>query len=166
MSGSQLNEAVRKQVRSFFRMLSLLFFSLLMSVVLFLIAVVIAAYVREPESHKLDTILLVVAPISSGALIMVANRLFVGRVNAAKNKEKLYEKMDAYRGAVIFRYMLLDGAAFIPLVAYLFTENKVFVAVGMVVISLFLLYRPGLERFIREMELNAVEAQVMRDHSK
>jgi Na+-transporting NADH:ubiquinone oxidoreductase subunit NqrC len=166
MSEAQINAAVRKQVRSFFRTLTLLFISLLTSVVLFLAAVVIAAYVREPEKHDLDTILLIVAPISSAALMLIANRLFSARVNSAKTKDKLYEKMDDYRAAVILRFMLLDAAAFVPLVAYLLTENKAFLAIGLVVITMFLLYRPGLERFIREMELNTLEAQVMRDHSK
>jgi len=65
----------------------------------------------------------------------------------------------------MLRFMLLDGAAFVQLGASILTENRIFLAVALVVATLFMLYRPGLERFIKDMALNDVEAKVMRDHA-
>lgn len=38
-------------------------------------------------------------------------------VKFAREAQKLYEKMDAYRGATVVRFLLLDGAAFVQLIA-------------------------------------------------
>jgi hypothetical protein len=166
MSTPKVNEAVRKQVRQFFSQLTLIFFGFLSSIFLFLLSVLIVAQTADPKSHDLDTLLLISAPLSSMALILVSHRLFLARAKSAREAEKLYEKMDAYRGATVIRFLLLDGAAFIQLVAFFLTENRIFLPIALVVATLFMLYKPGLERFIRDMELNTVEAQVMRDHAQ
>jgi hypothetical protein len=163
---STVNEAARKQIRQFLNQLTLVFVGFLASIFLFLIAVLIVSASADPKSHDLDTVLFISAPLSSMALILIAHRLFLARVKAARDAEKLYQKMDAYRGATVLRFVLLDGAAFVQLIAFFLTENRVFLPIAVVVATLFLLYRPGLERFIKDMELNAVEAKVMRDHSK
>ena len=81
------------------------------------------------------------------------------------NLEKLYEKMEAYRGAIVLRFLLLDGAIFIQIIAYLMTENKLFVVLSVVVVSMFMLYRPNAKRFAKEMDLNTLESEVILDHS-
>ena len=164
MSAPKVNDAAKKQVRQFFNQLTLIFIGFLASIFLFTIAVLIVTATADTKSRDLDTLLLISAPLSSMALILVSHRLFLARVKVAKNAEKLYQKMDAYRGALILRFMLLDGAAFLQLIAFFLTENRVFILIAIVVATLFMLYRPTLERFIRDMELSSVEAQVMRDH--
>ncbi|HEX2898766.1 MAG TPA: hypothetical protein VHS96_03505 [Bacteroidia bacterium] len=164
MSTPKVNEAVRKQVRQFFSQLTLIFIGFLASIFLFLVSVLIVSQTADPKSRDLDTLLFITAPLSSMALILVSHRLFLGRVKVARSAEKLYEKMDAYRGATVLRFMLLDGAAFVQLIAFFLTENRIFIPIALAVATVFMLYRPGLERFIRDMELNEVEAQVMRDH--
>lgn len=167
MSGPKVNEAAKKQVRQFFNQLTMIFVGFLASILLFLISVLIVSATADPKSHDLDTVMFISAPLSSMALILIANRLFVARLRAAKDAEKLYQKMDAYRGATVLRFMLLDGAAFAQLIAFFLTENRIFLPIAVVVATLFLLYRPTMERFIKDMELNQVEAQVMRDlHQK
>jgi hypothetical protein len=166
MSAPQINEAARKQIRQFLNQLNLIFWGFLASIVLFLIAVIIVSYNADPKSHDLDMVMMISAPLSSMALIVVAHRLFLARVKAAQTSEKLYQKMDAYRGAILIRFVLLDGAAFAQLIAFFLTENRLFIPTALVVATIFFLYRPHLERFIKDMELNAVEAQVMRDHSR
>lgn len=164
MAAPKVNEAARKQIRQFFTQLTLIFVGFLSSIFLFLVSVLIVTAMADPKSHDLDTILLICAPVSGMGLILVANRLFAARIKAARQSEKLHQKMDAYRGASVLRFMLLDGAAFLQLIAFFLTENRVFIPVAIVVATLFMLYRPSLERFIRDMELNPVESQVMRDH--
>lgn len=161
----KVREAARQQIRQYFRQLTFLFVGFLASIVLFTVSVVIVSAEADPKSHELDTILLVCAPLSSMALILVGNRLFLGRIRPARTAEKLYQKMEAYRGALVLRLMLMDGAAFVQLIAYFLTENRVFLPIALVVATLFMFYRPSVERFIKDMELAGVEAQVMRDHS-
>ncbi|MBK9449709.1 MAG: hypothetical protein IPN95_09885 [Bacteroidetes bacterium] len=166
MSTPKVNEAVRKQVRQFFNQLTLIFIGFIGSIFLFLLSVLIGAQSADPKSHDLDTVLFISAPLSSMALILISHRLFLARAKSAREAQKLYEKMDAYRGATVVRFLLLDGAAFVQLIAFFLTENRIFLPIALVVATLFMLYRPGLERFIKDMELNEVEAQVIRDHSQ
>lgn len=165
MSRSQINETVRKQVRQYFTQLTLIFAAFLAGMILFLISVLIVAQTSEPKSQAYDMALLISAPLSSMALLLIAHRLFQARVKRAQTAEKLFEKMDAYRSGMMLRFMLLDGAAFIQLGAFMMTENRIFIAISLVVATLFMLYRPTLARFIRDMALSEVEAQVMRDHA-
>lgn len=163
---AQINEAARKQVRQFFSQLTLIFVGFLASIALFLVSVLILASLAEPSSSDLDTALFITAPLSSMALVLVSHRLFLGRVKVARTAEKLYQKMEAYRGAAMLRFLLLDGAAFIQLIAFFLTENRVFLPIAVVVATLFVVYRPTVERFIQDMQLSEVEAQVMRDHAR
>jgi hypothetical protein len=166
MSKPLINDAARKQVRQFFSQLTLIFVAFLLGIILFMISALIVSQAGDPKSHDLDTLLFITAPISSMGLLLIAHRLFLGRVKRAQGNEKLYEKMDAYRSATMLRFMLLDGAAFLQLGAYLMTENRIFLVIAMVVVTLFMLYRPTLERFIKDMALTDVEANVMRDHAR
>jgi hypothetical protein len=166
MSTPSINEAARKEIRQFFTQLTLLFIAFIAGIFLFLISVLIVAQQADPKAQDLDLVLLISAPISSMGLLLVAHRLFLGRLKRAQEAEKLYQKMDSYRSATMLRFMLLDGAAFVQLGAFLLTENRIFIAVAMVVATLFMLYRPTMERFIKDVGLNAVEAKVVRDHAQ
>ena len=165
MAKREINPKVQKQVKGFFRQLNMLFGVFLAGVLMFLVSVMIVVYYREPENHDLDLILLIAAPISTAALLLISNRLFASRLKSAMNLEKLYEKMEAYRGAIVLRFLLLDGAIFIQIIAYLMTENKLFVVLSVVVVSMFMLYRPNAKRFAKRMALNDLETEVILDHS-
>jgi hypothetical protein len=166
MSSPQINEAARKEIRQYFTQLTLIFIAFIAGIFLFLISVLIVTQAGDPKSHDLDTILLISAPISSMGLLLVANRLFAGRVKKGQEAEKLFEKMDSYRSANMLRFMMLDGAAFVQLGAFVLTENRVFIAIAMVIATLFMLYRPHMERFIKDLALTDVEAKVIRDHAQ
>jgi hypothetical protein len=157
---------VRKQIRSYFRQLNTIFGAFLAGIVLFLLSVMIAVYYQGAIESEYDTVLLFVAPLSGMALMLMGYRLFRGRLLGAREGEKLHQKMDGYRSAVVVRMILLDGAAFIQLVAYAMTSNKIFIAFALVIATSFMLYKPGLERFIKDMDLSDLEAKVMRDHGK
>ena len=165
MSRPPINEAVRKQIRQFFNQLTLIFVAFLAGIFLFLISVLIATQSGDPKAQGLDMVLLITAPLSTMGMMLFANRLYQGRVKRAQDEEKLFQKMDAYRSATMLRFLLLDGAAFVQLGAFLLTENRVFIVVAIVVTTVFMFYRPHLERFVKDMALNDIEAKVMRDHA-
>lgn len=165
MAKREINPKVQKQVKGFFRQLNMLFGVFLAGVLMFLVSVMIVVYYRVPENHDLDTILLFAAPISTAALLLISHRLFMSRLKSAGELEKLFQKMEAYRGAIVLRYLLLDGAIFLQIIAYLLTENKLFVVLSVVVISMFMLYRPNARRFTKEMALSELETEVIMDHS-
>lgn len=160
----ETQQQVRKQIREYFRQLNTLFGAFLAGIILFLFSVVIAVFYQGAMDPEYNQFLIFAAPLSGMALLLLGYRLFRGRVNGARAGEKLHQKMDGYRSAMVVRMILLDGAAFIQLVAYVMTDNKLFIAFALVIATSFMLYKPGLERFINDLELSDVEAKVMRDH--
>lgn len=160
----KINEEAKKQIKNYFRQSRYLFFTFLIGLVLFLITAYIVIYFQDALNPEYEKYLIFGAPLSGAALVLMSYRLFIGRVNVAKTAEKLYEKMESYRSGMVLRYILLDGAAFIQMISYIMTGNKLYLALCVVIMSLFFTVRPSIERFIKEMELNDLESKVMRDH--
>ena len=100
----KVNEAAKKQVRQYFNQLTLIFVGFLASILLFLVSVLIVSASADPKSHDLDLVMFISAPLSSMALILIANRLFVARLRAAKEAEKLYQKIDRNMDRLIKTY--------------------------------------------------------------
>jgi hypothetical protein len=157
-------EAVRNEIKSFFRQLNTMFGVFLAGVFLFLVSVQIVVYFQGALDASYTRFLYFGAPLSGVALILMAQRLAEGRFKGGRGNFKLHEKMDAYRAGAVLRMIVLDGAAFIQLIAYVFTDNKLFLLLALAVITVFFMSRPSLERFMKDMELNEVEKKVMRDH--
>lgn len=160
-----VNEEARRQIRAYFRQLNYLFGVFISGVVLFLITAYIVVYFQGGMNDAYNDFLIVGAPLSGIALILMSYRLFLGRVKQAREREKLYQKMEGYRSGQVLRMVILDGAAFIQLIAYIMSDNKLYLALCLGVMTVFFLSRPTLEKFISDLRLSDVEAQVMRDHA-
>lgn len=157
--------AARKEIKDFFRQLNTMFVVFFAGIFLFLMSVVIVVYFQGGLDVSYTKFLWVGAPLSSIALVVIAGRLADGRFKGGRGDRKLYEKMDAYRSGTVLRMVILDGATFVQLIAYVFTADKLFLLLALVVGLVFLMYRPSIEKFSRDLELNDVEKRVMRDHS-
>ena len=157
-------EAVRAEIKRFFRQLNTMFGVFLTGVFLFLVSVQVVVYFQGALDPTYTQFLYFGAPISGVALIVIAQRLAEGRFKGGRGALKLHEKMDAYRSGSVLRMIVLDGAAFLQLIAYVFTDDKLFLLLALAVVTVFFMSKPGLERFMRDMDLNEVERKVMRDH--
>lgn len=160
----KINEDARRQIREYFRQLNVLFIAFVSGIILFLVTGYIVVYFQEPLNPEYADFLIFGAPLSGIALIMLGYRLFLGRVKNARSAEKLFVKMEGYRSAMVLRLILLDGAAFVQIIAYIMTGERVYPFLCMGILTVFILTKPGLERFISESQLGEVEAKVMRDH--
>lgn len=161
---SKVNPEVSKHVRSFFRQSRILFGVFLAGIVLFLVTAYLVVLYQGALNPEYDIFLTFGAPLSGIALVIIAYRHSIGRVKTARQAERLYEKMEGYRSGMVLRMILLDGAAFLQLISYVMNGNKLLLVVCLAILAVFMLYRPGLERFISEMELNDLEKEVLRDH--
>lgn len=159
-------EEIRRAIKVFFRQLNWLFFTFFSGLLTFMVvAWMITGGGVETIDPSYEPFLRFAAPISGIALIIIAHKLFQARLQPGRTADKLYQKMDAYRGAVVLRMILLDGAAFVNLIAFITAGSYLFMALAAVVLFLFLVTKPNLEKFITDMQLNPTEEQVMRDHT-
>ena len=162
----QINEEVRKAVRRFFRQMNFLFSVFVAGLILFLVTAYIVVYYRGPAGTEYGTMLFIASPVSGIALIVMAYRLYLGRLKGARESDQLYVKMESYRSGQVLRMILFDGAAFVQLIVYLLTGEKLYLLLCLGILTVFFLARPNLERFITDLQLNDTEARVMRDHAK
>lgn len=158
-------EAVRREIKTFFRQVNVLFWAFWLGVVIFLLTALIVVYYRGPVEPMYHTFLLIAAPIGSIAMLILGFRMYMGRVEPGRKADKLYQKMESYRSGVILRLITLDGAAFFNVIAYVMTADRVFLAVCLLMMTFFIVNKPSLEKFIRDMQLNDTESRVMRDHA-
>lgn len=161
---AEINEEVRKRVREYFRQSGILFGSFLAGLLLFLATAYLVVYYQGPLNPEYYTFLTYAAPASGLGLVLMAHRLSMGRIREARKTERLFQKMEGYRSALVLRMILLDGAAFVQLISYVMIENKLLLVICLVLLTLFMLYRPTLSRFIKEMELSELETRVIEDH--
>ena len=158
-------EAARKEIKTFFRQLTNMYFMLFAGIFLFMVTAIIVVYFQKALRPDYTTFLYFGAPVSSMALMLMARKLAADRFKTGFDQPKLYQKMDAYRSGVVLQMIVLDGAAFVMLLAYVFSGVFLFVYLCMAVMTVFLLSKPGMEKFMKEMNLNEMERKVVRDHS-
>lgn len=188
----QLNPEVTRQLKAYFRQLNILFVVFVAGMVLFFLTVWIvtqggeyptlyqqnevAAQTGEgegtnpkgeamaPGNSELPNFLRIVVPISGLALILVSNRLFNSRLKQAREGTKLFHKMEAYRAAAVLRYIILDGAAFLNLVAFLLAGTFLYPILCAVILFLFFMNRPTPAKMIQDLQLSDLETRVVQDH--
>jgi len=91
--------------------------------------------------------------------VVVGKIVFQNRLNSAKTKPTLKEKMTEYRTALVIRYAFLEGPTFFSLVSLLLTGYSLFLIVPCIVIAFFLTIRPSPDRAVMELELSNEESR-------
>lgn len=166
------HEAARKQIRGYLLRTNILFFSIAINILVFAGVVMVltgfgaAPMVPPQDSGEISGYMIYLAPLSGLALVLLALRFYRTRLEQARKEEGLYHKMEGYRSALILRMALLDGAALVNLVAYMLNVQILHLGLAAIVLVMFIFQKPGLEKMIRELDVNNLEAQVLRDHAK
>lgn len=159
------NYEVSRQIRRFFTQMNILFWVFLAGIILFGTSVWLVTAggqaASDPESADW---LRFAAPLSGLAMILLAQRLFMARVKKVRDAKTVYEKMEGYRGASVLRMIVLDGAAFVNIMAFLICGVQMLMALCVAVMVVFFLNKPSLEKLIADLRMSDIEAQVLRDH--
>ena len=161
------NYEVTRQLKRFFFQMNILFWVFLSGIVLFGTAVwLVTAGGRVSSDPESADWLRFAAPISGLFMIILGQRLFTGRIKKVREAETVYEKMEGYRGASVLRMIVLDGAAFVNIMAFLYCGVQMLMALCLAVIVVFFLHKPSLEKLIADLRMSDLEAKVLRDHIK
>lgn len=89
--------------------------------------------------------------------------LFGVRLNVAKQQTSLSDKLNAYRGATILRFALIEGAALLTVVFYLLTGNLVLLGIAGIGLVVMLLHHPNLVKLKMDLDLNPTDLARLED---
>lgn len=150
--------------KQYFSTLSIIHLALLMGLVLF---AGVAYYLLVsgnfiPDSGLNDSFQLAVPIVLVGSLL-AGVYIYRMRLQAIRSHSTLKEKLGAYQGAVLVHWVLFEAPAFFALVAFLLTNNYLFLGLAAFPILLLALANPSKEKAANDLELNLSETAVLND---
>lgn len=150
--------------KSYFTSLKIIHFALTAGIAFFmLIAIVLQFTGFEPELKEMEMILLGITVFAAISGVFTGNLLFRKRLEQLVELKSLKEKLTGYQSALILKLALVEGPAFFSLVAYLLTANLLFPAITLVLIFVFILYAPGKDKLISDLDLSRKESEIFNN---
>ncbi len=143
--------------------LSILHLALLMGQIFF---AGITYYLHQSGSlqmgiNELAPMLKIVVPVLVLGAIIGGHFLFKAKINQTQTKEKLAAKLADYRIAFLLQLALMEGGALFSITSYLLTADLWFLAMAAIVIVVFVLQRPSLQKIVETLRLNHQEKQIL-----
>jgi hypothetical protein len=149
---------------SYFKSIKVVHAALVIGVVLFLlITVVLDLNGFASGDEEIRMALLLVASVFTFGGVFAGNYIFKKRISIIREKTNLREKMDDYRSALIVKWALIEGPAFLAVVAFMLTGDLIFFGIGVLLVIVFLVYTPSRNKFIKDLSLSPNEVQVIND---
>lgn len=150
--------------KEYLRGLQVIYLALLLGTVsLALVSLFVQSDISGETDRSFNDLLLIVTTILSFAAVLASNIVFRQKLNTCLTLPGLYEKLTAYRSAIVVRLALVEAASYFLIVAYLLTGNLVLMALLVLILLVFLIYRPTKEKLITDLELSAKETDLLND---
>ncbi len=152
-------------VSEYFRTLNILFFGLIAGQIFFAAIIVFLKLtgVENSQGVEFRQILLFVVPMFIIGGIYASMQIFKSKLNLAKGKTDLTDKLNHYRSACIIRWALLEAPGFLSLVVSFITGDLLFLGMTAIIIAYFISIRPGVEKAIIELELDYEDKMKLSD---
>lgn len=159
---------IQKQTsKQYFRSLTILYLGLLIGQLAFS---AITLYFNlgllfQPDDSLRD-IFIYIVPILVVNGFVTGHLIYKSRLKKIKNYNSLISKMRDYRGAMIIRLAMLEGASLFAIVVYLLTADLIFIAMTGLIIAYFIMLRPTIEKISMDLELNSTERMKIENPSE
>jgi MFS family permease len=151
--------------KEYFHALQIIYFALIAGQVLFglLTFYLIQSGLFDGDQKDLRNIFIYIVPVFVVGGIFGSHIMFKKVLNEAKRKPSLYEKISAYRSALIVRYALLEGPSFFGIVVFLITGDYLFLGMNGLIIAVFFTLMPTVNRAVNDLELSANDTHTIND---
>lgn len=150
--------------RQYFRSLNLVHFGLLAGQVVFAAAVLIvhSGLPSRPDDYLTKILLILVSAVVINGFV-TGNILYNRQLKRIRTTGDLIAKMTNFRGAMIVRLALLEGASLFAVVASLITGELLFLTMTGLIIAYFLTLKPSPGRVISDLDLDETERRKVED---
>ncbi len=139
----------------FLKSIQIIHMALITGVVLFaLIAVYIHFSGFEFDGGKeLNSGLIIVVPVFAIAGIIASRLVFKFKLKECITKQNMEEKITDYRSALIIKFALIEGCAMFSVIAFLLTNNLLYLGITGLLLVVFIIYRPTAETLSADIEV-------------
>ena len=150
------------EIKNQIKLTNISYLTLLTGLIIFFILVIVIIQIKTPEENKdLDLIFTILVPVF-GLLMMFTSRMILNQLLLKFDfTSNLEQKISYYRTAKIISWAIVEGACFLALVATILTSNYLYIVVFIFLLGYFLMIRPSVESFIKDMRLNSDESDLI-----
>jgi|WetSurMetagenome_2_1015567.scaffolds.fasta_scaffold429425_1 hypothetical protein len=153
--------------KEFFISLQIIFWALIAGQLMFtLIVIFLRANQFVAGTEELGKIFSVIVPLLCVSGIGTGWWLSRQRIEAAKARGSLAEKLNDYRSILIIRWALLEGPIMFAIISYLLTGNYIFLGITGLMILVFLYFRPSRQKAGKDLQLNPYEEETILNPDK
>lgn len=156
---------MRQTSKEYFRIATILFYAMTTGMLLFcgiVLTLILSNNVSSADQELTNIFMVVVAVFAVGGYA-ASKIVFKKKLQEIKEMKTLAQKMPFYRGALILRYALIEGSAFLAIMMGFVTGNLLFLAIAGLIIAYFLTLKPTPARAIKELELDYNEQQLIEN---
>lgn len=151
------NSTAQITPNKFIKTLSIIHLALMMGPVLF----GFVTYSQSKNSFQgfssTEDIFFIIIPIVALSGIFMGNLLFNKLVKSAIKADGLKSKLTGFQTASLIRYALIEGPAFLGVIAFQITENLTYLYIAAFLILFLYLLRPTKDKIERGLELKGKE---------
>lgn len=149
--------------QAYFTLLKVLHTALLMGQILF---AGVSYFLHQSGSLQLNveelaSIFKIVVPILVVGAFFGSQFLFKSKIREAIKQENLSKKLLTYRVAFLLQCAILEGASLFSIMSYLLTADLWFLVMAAIVVVLFVLQAPSLQKVAMALQLNNQEKQIL-----
>ena len=145
--------------KGFLKTFTILHLALFAGPIIFLVATY-AQPEKTAYTFKIgESVFTYIIPFLTGASIFVGNMLGRKKLEEAKNKATLQEKLVIYQSSSIIRYALLEGTALLAIVTFGNEYNFFYLIFAAIAIGYVLYLRPTKDKITTDLNLTAKEVR-------
>ncbi len=132
-------EPVKMTSKEYLKGLQVLYLALVIGTVFFAAIVMLFqdTLMGGPDNELVD-LLLILAAFFSIAGVIASSIVFKQRLDSCRAITGLYDKLTAYRSAVLLRLALLEAPSYLIIVAYMLTGNMILMGLLVLLLIIFL----------------------------
>jgi len=150
---------IQQTSKQYFRSLQIIYFTMIAGQIMFAVITFFLIHSKSIDkgAQELKEIFVYIVPFFVIGSLVGGNVFFRKMMNTYRSSDDLIKKMTGYRSALIVRYALLEGSTLFSIIVYLVTGYWLFLLIAGLMVLIFLILKPTIERAVTELELNANE---------
>jgi hypothetical protein len=139
--------------KSFLRILSLIHLAMVGSVVIFGLMMFLQTQNQILSFNYSGDEMFLIVPFMAIAGIFAGNYLYKNILSGIASKNTLKEKLVGFQSASIIKYALLEGPAFLGIVAFITEGNQFFLLISLLLVGWLIIQRPTRDRVENDLML-------------
>jgi hypothetical protein len=151
--------------KAYFKAIQIVYYALIAGQLFFAFIILFLIYGSEfkPEMQDFKNVFIIVVTLFAIGGLFASQIIFRNRLDQAKSRTNLPEKLADYRSALIVRFALLEFPSFGSIVFCMITGEVIFLGMSGLIVAVFLAIKPTKDKAIMELELNSSDVNYLNN---